>query len=218
MSTKTIILLTVWGSTLPLMLDAQLPASTQTPAVRRAAADLRPLADQLLPGDTIVEFVTNATDERVLPEHPLSRQQSLEVAVAEAEQVLLVELQAADASLFNQGRWIVRRLDCKVIEVMKASQASRVAAGSHVSFRISGGELQINGVLVRIGTKDYEVGQNYLVFLKSQADSARSITSTVQGPSPRLVEGDRLKPVPGRQEDIDGFTLADVRRVAGKKR
>lgn len=101
------------GVTIPLVRGAEQLAASQTSGVRRAATDLRPLADQLLPGDTIVEFVTNTIDERVQPEHPLSRQQSLEMAVSEAEQVMLVELQAADASLFNQGRWIVRRLDCR---------------------------------------------------------------------------------------------------------
>lgn len=89
---------------------------------------------------------------------------------------------------------------------------------SHVSFLIGGGELQINGVLVRVGMKNYDVGRKYLVFLKSQADPALSTSAVVQGRFPRLVEGDRLKPVPGLQEDIDGLTLADVRRVAAKRR
>lgn len=217
-SIRTIVLLVAIAeaSSSPALLSAQ---ASQQVEVRHAGLDYRPLSDQLLPGDKVVELHANYDDERALPNRPFSRAQLLATAVSYAEQVVVVQLETADARLFDQGRAIGTRLGCNVIEVIKPRQSSQLRAGSKVSFLHYGGEIEINGVLVRIRSRsEYKVGQKYLVFLKSVESPTADLTNSLSGSDSLLVEGDRLKKLPGSFDDLSGATLADVRRAVAKQR
>jgi hypothetical protein len=115
---------------IPLALSATV---TQQAAVRVAGALYRPLEDQLLPGDSVVEFTLGAEIDHVLPDRPYTRQQVLARAVSEADQVLVLRLETADSKLVDEGRWIGTRLAYTVIEVMKASH-SPIRASANVAF------------------------------------------------------------------------------------
>lgn len=203
----------------PVTLAAQTP-HTQQGNVRRVSADYRPLAEQLLPGDRIVEFLVDTPDDRVLANPPLTRQEALLLAVSEAEQVVMVEVQTADNRLIDKGRLIATRLSCKVVEVMKPQHLPTLGPGANISFQVVGGEVQINGVLVRIRSQaEYKVGLRYLAFLKTREEPAGDLTNRIYGPQPRLVERDQLKAFPGDDKDkLAGLTLTDVRRAAAKPR
>ena len=202
----------------PVMLSAQV-AETQQAGVRRAAVDTRALVDQLRQGDKIVEFFLDIDDERVLPSRPLRPLESLEMAVVDSEQVVIIEVETADARLINEDRWIATRLNCKVVEVIKAPRSSAVRPGSHVSFQIGAGELEINGVVVRANRKlPYEVGRTYVAFLRNAPIPAQGLTSAVASAYPLSVDRGRLRAFPQLSEELDGLTLADVRRAAAKHR
>ena len=200
-------------------LPVALASQGQEEVVRRARVPLRPLAEQLLPGDKIVEFFIDVDDERALPSRALRPLESLAMAVADSEQVLLVELKDAEAKLFDQDSWIATRLNCKVLDVLKAPRSSKVRPGSSVSFLVGGGELEINGVVVRANRKSpYEIGRTYVAFLRDEPIPAQGLTSEVASAYPVLVDRNRLKPFPGLSEELDGLTLSEVRRAAAKHR
>lgn len=201
----------------PLALSATV--TEQAPVRRVAAAVNRPLEDQLLPDDSVVEFYFFAGEvDHVLPDRPYSRKQVLAKAVTEADQVLVLQLESADSKLIDEGRWIGTRLGFNVIEVMKVSH-SRIRTGSNVAFEVGGGELRIKGVLVRIQSKvEYKIGQKYLAFLTSPKTPPAGLTSIIQGPHPRLLDGDRLKASSDPEDDLAGFTLSEVRRAVASAR
>lgn len=201
------------------MLGAGQAPATQQAGVRTAPADMRPLGDQLLPGDKVVEFFHNVdAGNPVLPNHPPSQPQALAMALSGPEEVVLVQVETADARLIDKDRWIATRLGCRVIEVLRAPSGSRMGPGSIVSFEVGGGEVQINGVLVRTNQRlRYEVGRKYLTFLKSNSPGM-ALTSTNRGAYQLLTDGERLRALPGGETDLDGFKLTDVRRAAAKKR
>ena len=138
------------------------------------------LADQLRPGDKIVEFFIDAEIDQVLPDRPLSPRRALEMAVADAQQVVLVELGTAEPRLSDRDRWIATRLNCKVVEVIKAPRSSEVRPGAEVSFQIGHGELEIKGVVVRANRKSPdEVGRTYVAFLRNERIPSEGLTSAV---------------------------------------
>lgn len=217
-----IVLVLAIGASLsaPPTLYAQATSTNQS-TIRHVVTDSRPLVDQLLPGDKIVEFARGYAEVNVAtPDRPLSRQQTLAMAVSDAEQVILVEVETADARLIDQGRWIATRLACKVVEVMKSPHSLQLQPGANIAFEVVGGETQIDGVIVRIRSQvEYKVGLRYLAFLKSMEGSGEELTARVYGPQPRLVERQRLMAVPGHDNDkLAGLTLTDVRRAAAKRR
>lgn len=175
------------------------------------------MLEQLIPGDKIVQFEVG--DERAIPSRPVSSLQALGIAVVDSAQVVLVELEATDAILAERGRWITTRLTCRVLEELKAPRSPSERPGTNVSFLIGRGELSINGVVVRAGGKSpYEVGRTYVAFLKSDPNPSQGLTSVQAGASPLLLDGTRLKAFPGLSDELDGLTLADVRRAAAKHR
>jgi hypothetical protein len=181
--------------------------------LRRPRDASRPLAAQLLPTDKVVEFFIDAEIDRVLPDRPLTRQEWLAMGVLHAEQIVRVQLEAAEARLIDEGRWIATRLNCKVVEVLKAPPASTPHVGSQLAFHVQGGEVTINRVRVRVdGTSVWQIGRSYLAFLRSEPYPAYGLTSREDGPPPILLDRDRLQGLAGRSFELDGFTLAYVRR------
>lgn len=59
------------------------------------------------------------------------------MAVSDAEQVVLVEIETANARLTDKDRRIATRPGCKVIEVSKAPHASEMGPGANVSFHVA---------------------------------------------------------------------------------
>jgi hypothetical protein len=79
--------------------------------------------------------------------------------------------------------------------------------------------VRIKGVLVRIKSNvEYKIGQKYLAFLTSPKSPPEGLTSIIQGPHPRLVDGDRLKASSDPEDALAGFTLAEVRRAVASAR
>jgi hypothetical protein len=203
-------------SCIPLVVGA---AATQSQDVvtRRARIPLQPLAEQLRPGDRIVEFYIDAEIDQVLPERPLTKSQSLRLAVAEAEQVVLVRITSAESQLIEGESWIATRLAGTVTEVIKASGGATIGKEATVSFFTPGGEMKISGVLVRAGSRNpYQIGLTYLAFLQSDPNPAHNLTSSVAGRSPLLVDGGRLKALTQYSSELDGVSLAEVRAAAKK--
>ena len=173
---------------------------------------LTTLAERLVPGDTSV-VVDNLEPVSLAPEDT-SPEGWLRFALQDSPQAFVIDIRSISSILTDGGRWMNIRVSGNIVESLKASSNDSRPQGEPVSFGLSGGELVIEGVVVRMThSPSLPTQGRLLVFLGDQLSPASGLLTL--GPvSPVLVERERLASLPGQRNPIAEMTMTDVRRLA----
>jgi hypothetical protein len=149
------------------------PIERLTPGYREIYWDRRPIADKLLPSDTVVQVYMNVFPPFVVM-RPDATDEEGEMAFWTRRAAVAGVMRVVDraSTLAIDDSWLVTNVTARVEDAIKATTGGRGARGALVRWRETGGTLTINDVRVvarHSVRRSTEVGRDYLVFL-SQDD------------------------------------------------
>lgn len=194
-------------------------AQFQERSVRKIPFSNKPIAEGLRPDDDIVIVEWVLADRPRWDKEP-SRSEALLVAVSELPTtVAIVTVTGVSGVLALENSWIHTKFVATVDEVLRTGKevrpVDRVQVKQTIEFHVHGGEVAVNGVIVRArDVVNYPIGRKYLVFLgPRQYENGFSVDT-----SPLLIEGDRLSAVAPATSQFSGLTLSEVRRAVRESR
>lgn len=170
------------------------------------------IRDRLLPRDRVVTVVRNEnitvfSRPGETPQQALSR----ELTAPPVTAIVLVLVAQANASLTDDGTWVVTRLKAVVQDAMRvASPQDTLGVGDHVEARLAGGVTTIEDVTVRADPAVvFGVNQRYLLALSERDGTGiRDLTSSLAF---AVDQRDRLRPLYSYARGLSGLSISDVR-------
>lgn len=182
--------------------------------IRTVQFTSKPIAEMLRPDDDIVVVEWNLGIE-ILDNH-LNPSDALQAAVAAPSvTAAIVTVTGVSGVLALENAWIHTKFVAIIDELLKVGksvqQRNRVARGQAIEFFVHGGEVAVNGVVVRArDVVRYPIARKYLVFLHQKMhENGWTLSSSV----PLLIDSERLSAVAPARSDISGLTLADVKKA-----
>ncbi len=179
----------------------------------------QPIFKSLLPDDDIV--VIAPFGESLAGMYDLPPPALFERTIRDGlRTIALVEVGTVSGVVTDRGTQIRTRFVGRVVEVISRSttnkDAENIVAGRPLECRVHGGEVAINGVVVRTASAvDYPYPARYVMFF----DGLTGDNGWNMGLSPPLlVTGDALTPVPPAKSMFTGLSLPDIRRLAASAR
>ncbi len=194
------------------------PPRTQLPRIEPGVRLLafspeRKIREQLLPTDKLV-IVAYDADVTVLDSPPAPKD-ALRLLLSEPPPVALAVVQVTQSasSLTDAGTWIETHLQGTVQQVLRplAADERPLQVGDVVDVRVSGGEVVVDGVMVRTDDRpEFKQSQRYLLSLGPRDASGRRRNFFV---AMAVDESDRLSSVRSVPPAPVGLSLSDVREV-----
>ncbi|MEZ5417262.1 MAG: hypothetical protein R2708_07960 [Vicinamibacterales bacterium] len=129
--------------------------------------------------------------------------------------VATVDVSEVRSELALDGAWVHTVFRGTVARVHRmgpdVERRHRIQSGEHIEFHVSGGQVNINHVVVKaVPVVPFPTARQYLVFLSSkQVEHGWSVTST----TPLLVEGESFVAVPPAVSSMSGLNSGDLRRA-----
>lgn len=197
--------------------QAQLPKIE--PGVRLLAfRPERTIREQLLPTDKLVVVVYDA--DVTVYQSPLAPKEALRHLLSESPPVALAVVLVTQSapSLNDAGTWIETHLQATVQHVLHplAADDRPLQVGDVVDVRVSGGEVLVDGVMVRTDDRpEFKQSQRYLLSLGPHDAKGRRRNFFV---AMAVDENDRLSPVRSVPPTLAGLSLSDVRDVLRERR
>jgi hypothetical protein len=159
------------------------------------------------PGETRIPSIVRPTDELVIVEigGPLVRTESnskmptldgdLTFRTRYADVIAIAEYARSQSMLVDNETWIDTDVTLVVRQVIKDTEPTSLKADGSITFRQSGGEMQIGGARVRADQYyAFTTGARYLVFIRKTSQE-RTLYIGLLGSPVRITTDGRLAPM-----------------------
>ena len=149
----------------------QSPPTQTAPAAKPGERSVRHVpgqpVDRVLREDDRILTIVSDQPPPMLVGPPGGVMTNVEWLTTLSEYVALVDVTASESSLSEKADWVFTTHTASVVELLKDVKKSIPLADQQVSFRVSGGQINVRGRQVRAGipwTKEFKPGHQYLIF------------------------------------------------------